>query len=259
MGRKILPSLKLVLFIIILVLIISTALIRYFDNISWLDSFFMVIDSMTHAHFGGYPKNTSSKLVMTFMTIFGYALLVYFISFLVEFFLSGELLEAMGMRRIDKEIDQLKDHIILCGYGRVGSVVGNELIKNKIPFVVIDIDSDVIDKIRSENILLALKGDATDVSMMRKAGISKANFLVTVLGDDSETIVAILTAKEANPSIRIIARAGSENMARRMFQIGAERIILPEYVGGLEIAQSIVHKQLGKTRGLFSVDDFLNK
>jgi len=256
--RSTLPSLKIVISIIITVLFISTVIIRYFDNYSWLNSFFLVIDSMTHAHFGSYPKTTYTKFLMAFLTVFGYGLLVYFISFLVEFFVSGKLMEVMGMRRIDKEIGNMKDHIILCGYGRVGSVVGMELKQNNIPFVVIDKDGDVVEKLRNEGIH-ALWGDATDISLLKEAGIDKANFLVTVLGDDSETIVALLAAKEVRPSIRIIARSSREEMAKRMFQIGAERIILPEYVGGLEIAQSIVNKQMGNTKGLFTEDDLLEK
>ncbi|MBN1785993.1 MAG: potassium channel family protein [Candidatus Methanofastidiosa archaeon] len=257
-GRIALPSLKKIILLIITVIGSSILLIRHYEGISWMDSFFMVIDSMTHAHFGNYPKVVETKLLMVFLTIFGVGLLVYFISFLVDFFLSGKLMEAMGLRKIEKEIEQMKDHIILCGYGRVGSVVGSELRGNNIPFVVIDNNSDLVEKLRMDGIL-AIWGDATDTSALKEAGIDRSNFLVTVLGDDSETIVAILAAKEARPSIRIIARSGSEGMARRMLQIGAERIILPEYVGGLEIAQSIVHKQLGKTKGLFSEEDFENK
>ncbi|HOP09820.1 MAG TPA: hypothetical protein PLC12_06350, partial [Candidatus Methanofastidiosa archaeon] len=148
--RSRLPSLKMVFVVIIAVLIVSTAIIRYYDNKSWIDSFFLVIDSMTHAHFGTYPEATTTKFLMVFLTVFGYGLLIYFISFLVEFFVSGQLMEVMGMRRIDKEIGRMMDHIILCGYGRVVSVVGMELRDNKIPFVVIDKVNDIIEKLRSE-------------------------------------------------------------------------------------------------------------
>jgi len=253
-----LPSLKMVISVIVMVLLFSTLIIMQFDKKSVLDSFFLVIDSMTHAHFGGYPETNTTKFLMVFLTVFGYGLLIYFISFLVDFFVSGKLMEVMGMRRIDKEIGQMKDHIILCGYGRVGSVVGAELINNKIPFVVVDKDGDVVEKLRSEGVH-AIWGDATDMTLLHEAGIDRANFLVTVLGDDSETIVAILTAKEAKPSIRIIARSSREEMAKRMFQIGAERIILPEFVGGQEIAQSILNKRSCTTKGIFSEDDLLDK
>jgi len=253
MGRS-LPSLRIAIATIGVVISLSLVLVHHYESTSWSDSLFLIIDSMTHAHFGGYPKALETKVIMAFLTIFGVGVLVYVISVIVEVVVSMDLLEAMGVKGINKEINLLNDHVIVCGYGRVGSVVGKELNSNGIPFCVIEQKCSVVDKLRSKGIL-SLCGDASDPDMLRAAGIGRANFLVTVIGDDSETIVVILAAKEACSGIRIIARAGSEVMAKRMFQIGAERIILPEYVGAMEIAESIIHKQVSKRRGMLSPED----
>jgi len=253
-SHKPLISFKIAFIIILSVFFLSILLVKRLEGIGWLDSYFLVMDSMTHAHFGGYPINNTTKLLMSFLTVFGVGVLVYVISFITEMVVSEDILEKMGVRGIDKKISNLSNHIILCGYGRVGSVVGEELLRNKIPFVVIENNEEVVKKLRDSSVL-AIYGDATNSDILKKSALDKANFLVTVLGDDSETIVVILAAKEINPKIRIIVRASSENMSHRMFQVGAERIISPEYVGGLEIAESILHKHISKSKGILTKGD----
>jgi len=248
------PRLRIGFAVIVIVCFISTVLLRWFEGIGWIDSVFLVIDSMTHAHFGGYPTATASKAVMAFLTIFGVGVIVYLISVVVETMLSEELFTRWGERSMGKCICDLKDHAIVCGYGRVGSVVGEELRGHDIPFVVIERDERIVERITKEG-LLAITGDATDSEVLQKAGIERARFLVIVMGDDADSIVIILAAKEFNPRIRVIVRASSEKMLKRMFQVGAERIVSPEYVGGLEIAESILHKQLATKKGIISRED----
>jgi voltage-gated potassium channel len=241
-------------FVIISVCIVSMVLLRHYERIGWLDAVFLVIDSMTHAHFGGYPTATASKAIMSFLSIFGVGVIVYLISIVVETVLSEELFTRWGVRSMEKCICDLKDHAIICGYGRVGSVVGEELKSNGIPYVVIERDERIVERITKEG-QLAVNGDATDTEFLRKAGIERARFLVVVMGDDADSIVIILAAKELNPHIRVIVRASSEKMLKRMFQVGAERIVSPEYVGGLEIAESILQKQLAAKKGILFKED----
>ncbi|MHC1604654.1 MAG: potassium channel family protein [Candidatus Methanofastidiosia archaeon] len=254
MSKKTLLSFKMAFLIIVGVTVFSTILIRKFEGIGWLDSFFLVIDSMTHAHFGGYPKMTGTKVVMSFLTIFGVGILVYVISIIVDIIFSEEILEVMGTKGIDKKLKSLDKHIIICGYGRVGSVIGEELLKSKISFAVIDKDDTLVERLCKDGIL-AIQGESSDIETLKRVGVAKANFLVMALGDDSETIVTILAAKELNPRIRIIARASDERLARRMLQIGAERIVMPEHVGGVQIAESLLHKHLRKDMGLLTKDN----
>lgn len=252
--RNIFSRLKKALVFIVGVCLLSTVLVHEFEAIGWLDSLFLVIDSMTHAHFGGYPVNTSTKIVMTFLTVFGVGVLAYLVSIIVEISLCRDIFEFFGLRGMEKRIKCLNEHIIVCGYGRVGSIVVSELAHNGFDHVVVEQDEHLVERLQTNDVNV-IGGDATDIETLRRACIERAKFLIVALGDDADTIVVTLAAKELNPRIRVIVRASSDRMMERMFQIGVERIVSPEYVGGLEIAESILHKQLASKRGLITKDD----
>jgi voltage-gated potassium channel len=251
---NIFARLKKALVVIVAVCLFATVLVHEFEGIGWLDSLFLVIDSMTHAHFGGYPVNTPTKIVMTFLTVFGVGVLAYLVSILVEISLCRDIFEFFGLRGMEKRMRCMNEHVIVCGYGRVGSVVVAELVQNKFDFIVIEQDDRLVEELQMNDINV-IQGDATDVHTLQRACIGRAKFLIIALGDDADTIVVTLAAKEMNPRIRVIVRASSEKMMNRMFQIGVERIVSPEYVGGLEIAESILHKQLASKRGLITKED----
>ena len=253
-SPRTLPSVKLALTFIVLVVGVSTALVRYYEGLRWLDAFLMVIESMTHAHFGRYPTLIQTKLILTFLTIFGVGVLVYAITVIVEVVISGDLMDVLGVRRMDKKINEMHDHIVLCGHGTVGSVVAEELAKSGMPIVVIERNPDSLEALKESGTLF-IEGNCKDLATLQKAGITRASFLVTALGDDNETLVTILAAKELNPKIRIVVRVVHEDYAKRMFQVGAERIILPEYVGGMQIAESIVKKRLCRNMSVTSYED----
>ena len=254
-SPKTLPSIKLATSIILTVIFFSVIIVRHYEGIGWLDSFLMVLESMTHAHFGSYPKIMETKLVIAFLTLFGVGVLVYAITIIVEVVVSIDILEALGVRRsMDKKINELHDHVVLCGYGTVGRVVAHELKRNGVSFVIIEKEPETVELLQDKD-MLYISGNCKDMEMLARAGIAKAGFLVTALGQDTETLVTILAAKEVNPKIRIVVRVVQEDYAKRMFQIGAERIILPEYVGGKQIAESIIHKQLCKNMSITSYED----
>ena len=254
-SPKPLPSIKLAMSIILTVIFFSVIIVQHYEGIGWLDSFLMVIESMTHAHFGSYPKLMETKLVIAFLTLFGVGVLVYAITIIVEVVVSIDILEALGVRRsMDKMIAELREHVVLCGYGTVGSVVAQELKRNGVSFVVIEKEPELIEQMKDKG-MLYLFGNCKDMETLSRAGIAHAGFLVTALGQDTETLVTILAAKEVNPKIRVVVRVVQEDYAKRMFQIGAERIILPEYVGGKQIAESIVHKRLCKNMSITSYED----
>ncbi len=254
-SPKTLPSIKLVVSIIITVIFFSVIIVRHYEGIGWFDSFLMVLESMTHAHFGSYPKIMETKLVIAFLTLFGVGVLVYAITSIMETVVSIDILEALGVRRsMNKKINELHDHVVLCGYGTVGSVVAHELKKNGVSFVIIEKEPEAVELLLEKDMLF-ISGNCKDMETLARAGVSKAGFLVTALGQDTETLVTILAAKEINPKIRVVVRVVQEDYAKRMFQIGAERIILPEYVGGKQIAESIVKKQLCKKLSITSYED----
>ncbi len=148
-----------------------------------------------------------------------------------------------------KGIDQLTGHILICGFGRVGQVLASDLAEVKQPFVVIDASESRVAEAQAAG-YLALLGNASEDRTLEAAGIARAQAMAAVLSDDSANVFVTLTARDLNPTIQIIARAESPSTERKLMRSGANRVVLPAFIGATKIAQMIVHP---------SADDFLQE
>ncbi len=143
----------------------------------------------------------------------------------------------VGRRKVEKKIKGLKDHYIVCGYGRMGKVICKELHEQESQFVVIEkehIDTDSADSI------LFISGDATRDEVLREAGIERATGLISVLPTDAENLYVVLSARVLNPELNIVARAGEEGSEQKLLRAGADRVVSPYHIGGLRIAHSVL-------------------
>lgn len=136
---------------------------------------------------------------------------------------------------MDKEIEKLTDHIILCGMGRIGLHIAEEFLKTHTPFVVIEQDEAALEALSHENILY-LKEDATEDETLLAAGIKQAKGLVTTLNDDKENVFVVLCARSLNPNLKIIARLVDEKNEQHLRKAGADRIVSPDAIGGSRMA-----------------------
>jgi voltage-gated potassium channel len=150
----------------------------------------------------------------------------------------GEIQRAMGARRMSRGIEQTEKHAIICGYGRVGQKLVDELRESGIELVVVDRNTDRLAEAEREGILV-VSGDASEEATLRRAGIDRASVLATVLPGDAENVFVTLTARELNQSIEIIARGESESTERKLIRSGANRVVLPTMIGATKIAQLI--------------------
>jgi voltage-gated potassium channel len=148
----------------------------------------------------------------------------------------------LGVRRMKRKIDTMKNHFIVCGYGRVGEKVSEILEQNRIEFIVIEKRKDLADQLK-ENGTPVIEGDSLNPRTLEKAGIGRARGLVSTLGADSDNIFLSLTAKELNPNIMVAARAHSESVVSKLHKAGATIVVLPEIVGGLELGREILQLQ----------------
>ncbi len=144
--------------------------------------------------------------------------------------------------RMRKKIKGMKNHFIICGYGRVGEKVSEILEQNKIDFIVIEKKKDIADQLK-ENGIPVIEGDSLNPRILEKAGIGRARGLVSTLGSDSDNIFLSITAKEFNPQIMVAARAHSESVVSKLHKAGATIVVLPEVVGGLELGREILQLQ----------------
>ena len=209
------------------------------------DAFYMVIITI----FGvGYeevrPVHTAAERLTTILTIIaGPLATVYVIGSLVKIITEKEFQKAMADHRKFKTMDDMKNHTIICGFGRIGQTIARELKKAGKPFLILDRDAARI--ALSEGLgYLTLEGDAGEEEVLTRAHIDNARTLAAVLPNDMVNVFITLTARNMNSSLRIIARAEDPSTEKKLRQAGANDIILPALAGGLQIAHRIIRPSL---------------
>lgn len=209
---------------------------------SWGDSIYMVLITAFSVGYGEvHPVDTPAMRTLTISLIFfGCTGIIFVTGSLVQWLTEAQIQRVLGGRRMQHEIEKLKDHAIVCGYGRIGRMLASQLREGGMPFVVIDVDPDRIEEAREDG-HLTLQGEATDESILRTAGLVRARVLATVLPHDASNVFITLSARNLNPSIRIIARGEVPTTERKLIQAGANRVVLPAHIGADHIAHLILH------------------
>lgn len=209
---------------------------------SLIDSFFMTVITITtvgYREIGG-DLSTVGKLFTVVLIFAGFGVAALALSRFTASVLRGELNNVLGQMRMRKEIEKMKDHYIICGYGRTGQVIANSFKFKKIPFIVIDSEEKTGKKL-DEDHYPYLIGDAADEDTLRKAGIEKAKGFVAVVSSDANNAFAIMTARVLNPKLNIIARALDVHSVKKLKMAGANKVIAPYLLGGARIAQAVSH------------------
>lgn len=202
----------------------------------FFDSLYMTVITVATVGFGEvHPMSTGGRIFTIFLTLGGVGTAFYILTSIVQATLDSEF-GVFRRSRMDARIRKLNNHFILCGYGRVGEAIANTLKQQKTDFVVIDHSMNSYTRAVQQNCLTILD-DATNHAVLKRAGIEKAKSLITAFGDDAYNTYAVLTAREINPRLMIIGRANNDDAARRLKQAGATHTILPEVIGGMQMAR----------------------
>lgn len=201
-----------------------------------LESMYMVVITISGV---GYkevrPEMTPGDRIWTMLVIiFGLTSAAYFVGGVIQLMAEGEINRAFGRRRLSRQIEGLSDHIIICGFGRMGLLVCEDLARAKIPFLLIDRDPDRTTEADRDGYLYLL-GDATEEETLVTAGITRARGIVTVLPSDADNVFITLTARGLNEKIQIIARAELPSSQNKLLQAGADRVVLPAAIGAQAI------------------------
>ncbi len=204
-----------------------------------LDSIYMVVITLSGVGYGEDSHLAATEKLFTILVIvFGLTTGFYIIGGFVQMMAEGEINRAMGVRRVTREIEHLSDHVIVCGYGRVGSTLADELRRRNHQFVVLDNDPDQIAEASAHG-YLALTDDATEEETLLLAGVERAKTTVVALPSDAENVFITLTARNLNANHQIIARAGSPSTEKKLLQAGANRVVLPSAAGAMRMATMI--------------------
>ncbi len=238
--ERIKPIYLLLAFLV--VLIVGTVGYQFFEGWNLLDSLFMTVITITTVGFRevGGPLSESGKVFTIFLIFSGFGVAAISLSHLTSLIIKGELNHIWGKMRMDHEIKQLSGHYIIAGFGRTGQVIAQYLKETKTQFIVIDNNESLLTKWSQDGILCVL-GDASDEDILKKAGIAKAKGLVTVVSNDASNAFIIMSAKELNHKLVIIARALDSQNIKKLKMAGAYRVIAPYELGGLRIAQAVTH------------------
>jgi voltage-gated potassium channel len=224
-----------------LVVSIGTAGYMILEKWNFLDSLYMTVITLTTVGFSEvHPVSEQGRILTMTVLVSGLGVVGYLVGTLTQILVEGQLLRIMGRKKLERQIEKLKNHIIICGYGRVGRIICEEIYRSKpTPLVVIDNDSTVTAKIEEDGHLYLL-GDATEEQCLLKAGIRSAKGLATALDSEADNVYITLTAKGLKPNLFIIARAGRIGSEKKLVQAGANHVVSPHQIGGYRMAQALL-------------------
>ena len=233
-------KLKFTLIILFTIFIIGTVGFHFIEGWSFVDSFYACIITLSTVGYGDFvPETTAGKFFAVFIIIFGVGMMFYSLILMAETFIEARLRSLLGRGKLEKTIEKMNNHYIICGGGRIGFLICRELMAGKMPCVVIDNNPEVIQKAQDEG-FLCFRGDATQDKILIEAGIKRAKGVVCVLPSDAENLYVILTAKELNQQVYIISRSEEEESEHRLLRAGADRVMSPYTLGGVRMAMAIL-------------------
>lgn len=231
------------MFLIVLVLLFGVFGYRYISDYSWIDALYMTIITVTTVGFSEVrPMGPEGKMFTVILIVSSVFILGFAISVITEYILSRNSLQIFKKKRVKKTIDSLSDHVVICGFGRNGMQASQRLKAYHKPFVIIEKEKEVIE--RYDEDVLFVEGDANDDEMLLSAGIERAKFLITALPDDAANLFVVLSARQLNKNLFIISRASLVNSQKKLLLAGANKVIMPDKIGGDHMASLVVMPDL---------------
>jgi voltage-gated potassium channel len=229
-----------ILLALIIVLFTGVSGYQLIEGWSVLDALYMTV--ITLASVGFMEVHTLSdvgRMFTMFLILGGTGVLVYGISTVTAFIVGGELTDALRRKAMQKKIDALKGHYIVCGADQTGRYAVEELIKTKKDFLVIEKAPDKIKELTDKGIF-CIEGDATHNAVLQEAGIERAGGLIATLHSDAENLFVVFTAKRLNAAIRVVSKALEEESEQKIRMAGADGVVMPNYIGGLRMVSEMI-------------------
>lgn len=221
----------------------GTAGFRYLADEAWGDAFYRAVITASLFGLDSRPEGRGAEALTLTLVFAGVAIFGYIGALIVEAITRGVVTGAIAERRRRRTIEQLRDHYIICGYGRVGRQVGDEFADAGVPFVVLDFNEDVLEEAREKNVLY-VEGNGTEDEDLEEAGLSKARGLVASSDSDADNLYITLSARSIRPDLFIVARAADPDAAKKLRLAGADRVVQPYSTAGKEMAKLVLKPQV---------------
>lgn len=227
----------IILLLILIILFVGIAGFMTIEGYTLLEAFYMTIITISTVGFQEiHPFSDAGRIFASVLIIISIGIYFYGVTALAKFIIEGEFRKFFNFYNVNKKIENLENHVIVCGYGRTGKQICLELQDDKIPFIVIESRKNVIEFIKDDSDILYYDGDATEEETLLLTGIKKAKAIITTLPEDPDNVYVVLTARELNPDITIISRASNESSESKLKRAGANSVIMPEKIGGAHMA-----------------------
>ena len=236
---------KIYLALALMVMVLAFGVLGYriVADYSWVDAFYMTIITVTTVGFSEVrPMGPEGKIFTIVLIITSVFIVGFAISIVTEYLLSRNSIELLKKKKMKNAIENLNQHVIVCGFGRNGMQAAERLKAYKRPFVVIEKDKEVIERFEDE--ILFIEGDANDDDVLLEAGIERAQFLIAALPDDAANLFVVLSARQMKKDLFIISRASLVNSQKKLFLAGADKVIMPDKIGGDHMASLVVMPDL---------------
>ncbi len=216
---------------------------RFISDYTWLDALYMTVITITTVGFSEVgPLNTEAKVFTVFLITSSVFIGAYSISVITEYMMGRNSLQILKNKKVRKQIDHLSDHVVVCGFGRNGKQAAERLTTYKKPFVVIEKNHEVIEK--NEEEVLFVEGDANEDEVLNEARIENAQYLITTMPDDAANLFVVLSARQLNNDLFIISRASQVSSQKKLLLAGADKVIMPDKIGGDHMASLVVMPNL---------------
>ncbi len=207
---------------------------------SWLDALYMTVTTLSTVGFGEvHPLSAAGRMFTVGLVLGGVFTMAAAVTSVISSLVSGEVQKLLGRQRMERSLASMKDHVIVCGYGRMGHIVCDELAVINQPFVAIDRDHNLIEHFPG-HIGVALEGDATADEVLRKAGIDRARAVVSALPHDADNLFVTMSAKLLNEKVFVVARAEDPASEAKLTRAGANRVVAPYVLGGGRVVQAVL-------------------
>ncbi len=225
--------------LLVSVVIIGAVGFMHIEGLEPLNALYMAIATVTTVGYGDIvPLTPAGKLFTAGLIISGVGVALYVLVEIIESVLEGRLSKAFGIARVKRSVAKMDKHKIICGGGRTGNIVADEFGREGLDFVVVEHDAEVAKELRKKDIAL-VEGDATKDETLIEAGVERATGLVSTLPSDCSNLLLCITARDLNTNLELVARASSQEAAKRLYSIGAKKVVIVEEIGGRRLARSL--------------------
>ncbi len=240
----ILSKLKKPILLLLIVLAIGVFGYKIISKVSFVQALYQTVITISTVGFGEmHPFNDSEKLFTIFLILTSIGVFGYVISVISEYIANNKLSDDIKLKRVEKQIKKLSNHTIVCGYGRNGKQAVAKLLHYKKLCVVIESEEVTLQELKKISVPYII-GDATIDDNLVKAGIYKANSLITVLSNDADNLFVVISARQIKNDLNIISRASNESSGKKLKIAGADKVIIPNKLGGEHMASLVVTPDL---------------